>query len=108
VNSFIADTMGDYVAAGVMDQGNTVNFGRKSGVLTGSKPEKTETLETGKTVDLRLVGSDDGYALTFGESTVSAGYDYPLTGIDPEHIYVGFYAVRNCKVTFSDICLRLT
>ncbi len=107
VNSFIADTMGDYVAAGVMNQGNTVNFGRKSGVLAGSNPGKTESLEKSRTVKLGIVGSNDGYALTFGDSTVSAGYDYPLTGTDPEHIYVGFYAVRNCRVTFRDIHLEL-
>ena len=32
----------------------------------------------------------------------------PLTAVDSDYIYVGFYVSRNCNVTFSNISLEIT
>nr|MCR5761441.1 hypothetical protein [Sphaerochaetaceae bacterium] len=107
IDQYVATTMGDYVAAGLRNQGNIVNFGRKSSALVGSAPVSAVSLESGTEVDLKIVSSSDGYTLTFGGETVSAGFDYALTGVDSDFVYAGFYVVRNCSVTFSDISLVL-
>jgi hypothetical protein len=36
---------------------------------------------------------------------VSAGFDYALTTVDGDYIYVGFYAVRNANITFTNVNL---
>jgi hypothetical protein len=97
--------MGDYVAAGVKNQGNQINYGRKSGEIISQVPENGVSIEPGTEVDMKIVGTSDGFTLTFDGMTASAGYDYPLTGVDSDYIYVGFFAVRNCNITFSDIHL---
>ncbi len=107
IDQYVASTMGDYVAAGVRNQGAVVNFGRKSAALIGSAPVSAVDLSSGAETELRIVASNDGYTLTFGDETVSAGFDYALTGIDSDYIYAGFYVVRNCSVTFSDINLEI-
>ncbi len=107
IDRYVAITMGDYVASGVINQGNIANYGRKSGSLICSKAKETIKLDSGTSVDLKIVASNDGYALTFGDETVSAGYDYALTGVDPDYIYVGFYVVRNCSITFRDVHLSI-
>ena len=107
IDQYVATTMGDYVAAGVRNQGNIVNFGRKSGALVGSAPSNAVDLSSGAEAELKIVASTDGYTLSFGEESVSAGFDYALTGIDSDYIYAGFYVVRNCSVTFSDINLEI-
>ncbi len=105
IDRYVPLTMGDYVAAGVRNQGNIVNYGRKSSALIGDAPQEKIVLEAGAEYDLRLSGTKDGFTLTFGGNTVSAGFDYPLTAVDDETVYVGFYVVRNCEVTFSDVHL---
>ncbi len=105
IDKYVASTMGDYVAAGVRNQGKIVNFGRKSSSLVGEPPVNAIELSAGTEVDLKIVGTKEGFALTYGPETVSAGFDYALTGIDSDNIYAGFYAVRNCSVTFSDVSL---
>ena len=105
IDQYVATTMGDYVAAGPRNQGKIVNFGRKSSALVGEPPVNAVDLSAGAEVDLKIVGTKEGYALTYGPETVSAGFDYALTGVDSDYIYAGFYAVRNCSVTFSDVSL---
>ncbi|MCR4676763.1 MAG: hypothetical protein K5634_06000, partial [Sphaerochaetaceae bacterium] len=105
IDEYVSATMGDYVAAGSRNQGAIVNFGRKSSALVGSAPQAAISLEPGSEVELKIVSSNDGYTLTYGGETVSAGFDYALTGIDSDYVYAGFYVVRNCSVTFSDISL---
>ena len=107
LDSYLAVTLGDYVSAGVRNQGNIINFGRKSSELIGTTAAATADLSAGHEVDLKLSGTSDGFTLTFGDSTVSAGYDYPLTGVDSDYIYVGFYATRNCSVIYQDIKLDI-
>lgn len=105
------DILGDYVAAAPLlltHEDAPVNcFARKSGALIfggtclrGYKP--------GETVDLRIESTSDGYACTFGEETaVTGGFDFKLTAVDPENVYVGMFAARNADVTFSDVRLEI-
>ncbi|MBE5804114.1 MAG: carbohydrate esterase family 12 protein [Clostridiales bacterium] len=105
IDACVSATMGDYVAAGSRSQGAYNCFGRKSGELFNG-PAATAVYGPGDTLKLHLAATADGFALRYGDNApVSAGFDYALTSIDPEHVYVGFYAARNASVTFSDICL---
>ena len=105
VDTSISDPIGDYVAVGTRNQGAINCFGRKSGELYDG-PAATVKYGAGDTVDLKLVGTADGFTLTYGDNaTASAGFDYALTAIDPDYIYVGFYVARNANVTFSDVQL---
>ncbi len=107
IDQYVAITMGDYVACGSRNQGNIVNFGRKSSALVGEAPESAISLEKGTEVDLKITGTKDGYTLAYGDIVSSAGFDYPLTAVDSDMMYVGFYVVRNCSVTFSDVHLDI-
>ena len=58
----------------------------------------------GEVVDLRISSTSDGYALKFGdEPEVTGGFDFKLTAIDPEHVYVGMFVSRNADVTFINV-----
>jgi hypothetical protein len=105
IDTSISDPMGDYVAVGTRNQGAVNCFGRKSGALYDG-PAATAKYGAGDTVDLKLVGTADGFTLTYGDNeTASAGFDYALTAVDSDYIYVGFYVARNASVTFSDVQL---
>ena len=105
VDTSISDPIGDYVAVGTRNQGAVNCFGRKSGELYDG-PAASVKYGAGDTVELKLVGTSDGFTLTYGDNeTASAGFDYALTAIDSDYIYVGFYVARNANVTFSDIQL---
>lgn len=101
------NALGDYVAAGPLKlkSGAWNCFARKSGVLTqGGTCENAIT--NGDTVDLKIESNADGYACTFGqEATVTGGFDFKLTTIDSDYVYVGMYVARNADVTFSDVKL---
>lgn len=109
IDEITSDTLGDYVAAAplLLNRGDSaVNcFARKSGVLTyggrckyGCKPSDV--------LELKIESTNDGYACTFGrEETIAGGFDFKLTAIDPENVYVGMFAARNADVTFYDIKL---
>ena len=108
IDTYVAETMGDYVAAGTRNQGAFAGFGRKSGELYNA-PAATQVYAAGDTLKLEIVGSADGYTVTYGDNApASAGFDYPLTAVDSDYIYVGFYVSRNCNVTFRDIALEVT
>lgn len=105
VDTSISDPIGDYVAVGTRNQGAINCFGRKSGELYDG-PAATVKYGAGDTVDLKLIGTADGFTLIYGDNeTASTGFDYALTAIDSDYIYVGFYVARNANVTFSDIQL---
>ncbi|MBQ8555151.1 MAG: right-handed parallel beta-helix repeat-containing protein [Clostridia bacterium] len=107
IDTYNKSTMGDYVAAGTRNQGAFNCFGRKSGVLYNG-PAAEKVYAVGDTLDLKIVGTSDGFTLTYGENEpVSAGFDYALTTVDDANIYVGFYAVRNANITFTNIKLEL-
>ncbi len=109
IDTNIADPMGDYVAAGLLkltQTGNVWNcFARKSGVLTQGGT-CVNTYAAGSVVDLKIESNSDGYACTFGnETTITGGFDFQLTSIDSDYVYVGMYAARNADITFTDVKL---
>ena len=97
--------LGDYVAAGSIQQGTANCFKRKDGALGyGGKLENP--LEAGKTYALKIESNSDGYACTFGDNAaISGGFDFKLTSIDADYVYVGLFVARQADVTFSDIKL---
>lgn len=102
-------TLGDYVAAAPLkltNAGGVWNcFARKSGVLTQGGT-CTNSISVGDTVNLCIESNLDGYACTFGnESTITGGFDFKLTSIDSDYVYVGMFVARNADITYSDIKL---
>lgn len=97
--------IGDYVAAGSIQQGTANCFKRKDGALGyGGKLENP--VEAGKTYALKIESNSDGYACTFGDNAaISGGFDFKLTSIDADYVYVGLFVARQADVTFSDIKL---
>lgn len=97
--------LGDYVAAGSIQQGTANCFKRKDGALGyGGKLENS--VEAGKTYALKIESNSDGYACTFGDNAaISGGFDFKLTSIDADYVYVGLFVARQADVTFSDIKL---
>lgn len=110
VDTVSNDTLGDYVAAGplMLDSDEPWNcFARKSGTLT-SGGALTHSYGAGDTVHLEIRKSSDGYTCTFGDNApVSAGFDFPLTGLDPEHVYVGMFVARSADVVFTNVNLEI-
>lgn len=105
------DILGDYVAAAplLLTHGeNCINcFARKSGVLTYGGV-CTKQYKPGDEVTLSIESTGDGYACTFAdEQTVTGGFDFKLTAINPESVYVGMFVSRNADITFSDISLTI-
>lgn len=107
IDRYVKETMGDYVAAGSRNQGAFNCFGRKDGVLLNG-PTAEMTYDAGEKVKLSITGTAEGFTLQYGDhAPVSAGFDYALTAIDTDWIYVGCYVVRNAAVTFSNIHLEI-
>ncbi|WP_154663469.1 OmpL47-type beta-barrel domain-containing protein [Neobacillus dielmonensis] len=111
IDSYINTTMGDYVAAAPLKLSKAAtggfwnSFARKSGVLTQGGTA-ANPISVGDTVDLSISGNSDGYATKFGnEKTITGGFDFKLTSIDPNYVYVGMFVARNADITFSDIKL---
>ena len=97
--------LGDYVAAGSIKQGTANCFKRKDGAL-GYGGTLENPVEAGKTYALRIESNSDGYACTFGDNAaISGGFDFKLTSIDADYVYVGLFVARQADVTFSDIKL---
>jgi hypothetical protein len=110
IDKATADVLGDYVAAAplMLTHGEHAwnCFARKSGVLTQGG-ECRNAYKPGDVVDLKIEGTTDGYACTFGkEETITGGFDFKLTSIDPEYVYVGMFVARNADVTFLDVDLK--
>lgn len=107
VDRSITDSIGDYVVAGSRMQGKINGFGRKNSKLYDGGVANI-IYQKGDELDLVLTKTQDGYMVKYGENEpVSAGFDYPLTQIDSEYIYVGFFVARNANITFSDVSLKL-
>ncbi|MDS0526321.1 carbohydrate esterase family 12 protein [Clostridium sp. SHJSY1] len=103
------EALGDYVVAGPLKltkAGNVWNcFARKNGGLTQGGTCKNP-ISAGDTVNLSIQSNSDGYACTFGnETTITGGFDFKLTSIDPNYVYVGMFVARNADITYSDIKL---
>jgi LPXTG-motif cell wall-anchored protein len=105
------DALGDYVAAAPYKltkagAGGFWNcFARKSGVLTQGGTA-ANPISAGDTVNLSIASNSDGYAAAFGnEATITGGFDFQLTSIDSNYVYVGMFVARNADITFSDVKL---
>jgi lysophospholipase L1-like esterase len=111
IDSNTKDSVGDYVAAApykvtkLATGGFSNCFARKSGVFTLGGTA-VNPISAGDTVNLCIQSNSDGYACTFGnEATITGGFDFKLTSIDQNYVYVGMFAARNADVTFSNIKL---
>ncbi|WHY02594.1 GDSL-type esterase/lipase family protein [Neobacillus sp. DY30] len=111
IDSYINTTLGDYVAAAPLKLTKAAtggfwnSFARKSGVLTQGGTAKNP-IAAGDTINLSITSNSDGYATKFGnEETITGGFDFKLTSIDPDYVYVGMFVARNADITFSDIKL---
>ncbi|SEW41257.1 pectinesterase family protein [[Clostridium] fimetarium] len=115
IDSLITTAIGDYVVAGPLKltkvatptvPGSIWNcFARKSGVLTQGGT-CANAIAVGDTLNLKIEGNSDGYACTLGnETTIAGGFDFKLTSIDSNYVYVGMFVARNADITFSDIKL---
>lgn len=105
-----SDTLGDYVAAGPLMMGSNDPwncFARKSGALTRGG-SLSRIYGPGDSLHIEIRKSSDGYTCTFGDNAqVSAGFDFPLTAVDSEYVYPGFFVARSADVSFWNISLEL-
>ncbi|WP_287386519.1 carbohydrate esterase family 12 protein, partial [Lachnospira sp.] len=106
-----ADVLGDYVAAAPLfltKKENATNcFARRSSEqVLGSKLRRE--IKKGMTVKACLFATEDGYGASFDDGDViTGGFDFKLTTVDPEHVYLGLFVSRNADVTFSNISLEM-
>ena len=57
---------------------------------------------------MSVFSTGDGYGARVGDfDPVIAGYDFALTRVDPEYIYVGFFASRSVTISVRDIQLEI-
>ncbi|MBR1852533.1 MAG: carbohydrate esterase family 12 protein [Lachnospiraceae bacterium] len=107
IDKVTPDILGDYVAAAPLyltKKAEAVNcFARKNGVLVYGGTV-TREYRPGDVVKVRLQSTSDGYMAQFGdEKEITGGFDFKLTAIDPEHVYVGMFVARYADVVFEDI-----
>lgn len=107
IDKVTPDILGDYVAAAPLyltKKAEAVNcFARKNGVLVHGGTV-TREYRPGDVVKVRLQSTSDGYMAQFGdEKEITGGFDFKLTAIDPEHVYVGMFVARCADVVFEDI-----
>ncbi|MCY7822553.1 pectinesterase family protein [Bacillus spizizenii] len=111
IDSNMTTVLGDFVAAAPLKLTKALyggywnSFARKSGVLTQGGTAESP-ISPGDTVNLHIESNSDGYAAMFGnEATITGGFDFKLTSIDSDYVYVGMFVARNADITFSDIKL---
>jgi hypothetical protein len=109
IDKQMPDALGDYVAAAPLlltrEDGIVKCFARKSGKIFNGGTINAG-LSEGATIDVKIISTNDGYALYFGDGeALTGGFDFKLTSVDPENVYVGMFAARNADVTFTDISL---
>ena len=111
IDKVTPDILGDYVAAAPLllthENAPANCFARKSGKLVYGGT-CTRGYKPGETVKVQIESTSDGYACTFGdETTITGGFDFKLTALDPENVYHCMFAARNADVTFSDVRLDI-
>ncbi len=108
LDTIINDTMGDYVAAAPLMLGSSEPwncFARKNGVLTRGDGLQIG-YNPGDTVHVTISKGTDGYTCQFGDNpAISAGFDFALTAVDPNYVYVGMFVARNADITFQNVTL---
>ena len=101
----------DYVAAAPYGinadkSSTTCCFAKKSNkIINGSPFTSGEEVKEGGTYDLKIESTGDGYACSIGDQRIVGGFDFQLTQVDPDNVYVGMFAARDVDVSFSDIKL---
>ena len=113
INKASGELLGDFVAAGILfDRAHPKGantFARRSGRLVFEGGELNEAPCEGDELSVCIESTTDGYRATIeGYSPVSTGYDFKLTAIDPDYVYIGFFAARSVSITVSDIILKET
>ncbi|BBC35714.1 hypothetical protein SGFS_070080 [Streptomyces graminofaciens] len=116
----------DIFGAGMMKQGVSgfsrtgvvKPYGNPGGALKATPFTKDSkyALPTGTPVSLRLERTDTEFVMsaTFTHAGEPATFEQRVAGadwvqdIDPDHMYVGFYAARNAKVSFANARLELS
>ena len=94
INQVNGSLMGDYIAGGIAFrpgcEKGSITFARRNGKLMLGR-ELSEQPETGIQMKMSVFSTGDGYGARVGDfDPVIAGYDFALTRVDPEYIYVGF------------------
>ena len=108
INKGSGELLGDYVSAGILFNSShpagANTFARRNGRLVFEGGDLREEPKEGDWFSFCIETTGDGYRASIGGySPVSTGYDFKLTAIDPDHVYVGFYAARSVSITVSDI-----
>ena len=108
LDTVVNDTLGDYVAAGQLQLSSASPwncFARKNGQLI-SGGNASRIYKAGETVHVEIRKGPDGYTCVFGDNApVSAGFDFPLTAVDSDRVYVGMFVARSADVTFRNVNL---
>lgn len=112
VDEYVSTTMGDYVVAGTVFQSANLNgyntYARKNGTLTYEGGSLAKAPAVGDTITLEISSTTDGYKAKFGDNeAVIAGYDFALTSIDGDYVYVGMFASRTVDISVSNIELTI-
>ena len=112
VDEYVSTTMGDYVVAGTVFQSTNLlgynTYARKSGSLTYCGGSLEAAPQAGDTVPLEIASTTDGYLAKYGDNdSVISGYDFALTSVDGDYIYVGFFAARTIEISASNIELTI-
>ena len=112
IDTVIGQLLGDYVAAGVMfnpaypNGSNT--FARKSGELDFEGGELALEPKCGDVKRMVIESTLDGYKAEIEDyDAITTGYDYTLTAVDPEYVYVGIFASRAVSISAGNICLEI-
>ncbi|MGN0316697.1 MAG: GDSL-type esterase/lipase family protein [Lachnospira sp.] len=110
VDVFTPDILGDFVAAAPLlitrKEKAVSSFARRNGALIYGGMAKS-TVNTGDEIEVELCSTADGYSARFHDGpTVTGGFDFKLTAIDSEHVYVGMFVSRNADITFYDYKLE--
>jgi len=104
--------MGDYVVGGVLFRSETPigsnTFARKNYVNVYEGGQLDHTPVPGETMRMMVKSTLDGYVAQVGDNDpVIAGYDFALTRVDSDYVYIGFFAARSLSITVSNISLTL-
>ncbi|MCH5250823.1 MAG: chitobiase/beta-hexosaminidase C-terminal domain-containing protein, partial [Lachnospiraceae bacterium] len=97
----------DYVVAGSLGTGTNC-FYKNSNQLVSGGALKNEIIDAGKSYELKIISTGDGYECTFGtEDPRTSGFDFQLLSIDSQYVYIGMFVARNADVTFNNIYLEV-
>lgn len=111
IDVFTPDILGDFVAAAPLmltkKEKAVSSFARRNGELITGGVVNTP-VKAGDEIEVELCSTTDGYSARFSDGpTITGGFDFKLTAIDSENVYVGMFVSRNADVTFYDYSLEM-